>query len=335
VIVEGVSTNQPFGPVPLSEMLWDYKAQKSVLTGGFVFTASLFLESPTNKGEKVFAPEIYDPCSIISDYNEPATVMDIPYSSTKGDAYGDNTVNTKYILPLGTLLRLTMRPEFTNGARRVQEITLTADSAVGSSTSQTGEVVFSLKENGADKTIGDLNSAAVIKRLKKIKENKKDIFLTVVFGLDMPLGLCAATAAFCDKLSNSGVVIMEPPKEGGLYYKAFIPDESMRKRENRYIQPLELHLKMFKGKIDGTVIKIKETWGTGDRPTLTPEYYPADLHGGIAGAVKDADVKYPIILIFASPEIKLGDLLDYIKPVRANHDLIHVYLEKPTATDKE
>jgi hypothetical protein len=53
------------------------------------------------------------------------------------------------------------------------------------------------------------------------------------------------------------------------------------------------------------------------------------LHGGLEQTVKDTGVKMKILLIFADGNIRLGQLMNYIKPLRSSYELVHVYLEKP------
>jgi len=325
VSVESASTNIVFDPLPLSEFLWDYESQKSVMTGGFVFSGSLFTDENSSNGEKVLAADNFDPFSIISDYNDPATIMDIPLRSVKGDAYGDNTINTKHKLPVGSLLKLTMQPENTNGVKRVLNLQLNINAGTAT-TSTLADVSFDMADTDAVSTNHYANLTLLLAAISRLVDDNKDPFVTLNFSPELTLSTCNRLAVLFEKIDTDRGIRIEPPLPGQLYHKAFIPDERMRERQNRYIQPLELHLKLFEGKVDATVIKIDEFWGTADEPTLTPRLFPVDLHGGLVGAVRDTKDKHSILLIFADGNIRLGQLLDYIKPLRDSHKFIHIYL---------
>ena len=325
ISVESASTNITFDSMPFSELLWDYESQKSVMTGGFVFSGSLFTDENSNDGEQVLAADNFDPFSIISDYNDPATILDIPLRSVKGDVYGNNTINTKHKLPIGTLLKLTMQPENTNGVKRVLNLQLNINAGT-SSTSTLADVSFDMADRDARSTNHYADLTQLLAAISRLVNDGKDPFVTLSFSPELTLSTCRQLAVLFEKIDTDRGIRIEPPLPGHLYHKAYIPDERMRERQNRYIQPLELHLKLLDGKLDATVIKIDEFWGTADEPVLTPKLFPVDLHGGLVGAVRDTKDEHSILLIFADGNIRLGQLLDFIKPLRDSHKYIHIYL---------
>lgn len=327
--VRGAGTNSNFKSVPLESLLWNCAEQKAVLSEGFVFTGSSFVpEDIDDKDSKrVLAADKFDPHSIISDYNESTSVLDVPFRAPKGDEYGDNTVNVKNKLKRGDLLMFTMRPEFTNQVKRVQEMRLYLG-AGSTNVTTLADVDVAL----IDKTTGVTNNYSNLDELlvafKAMVDDNKDPFVTLDFSRDLPLHICNLLALLLDSIDSAGGIRIEPPLKGDLYYRAFMPDERMRERDKRYIQPLELHLKLYDNKIDGTLIKVNEIWGTGNTPKLDPEIFPVSLHGGIKNAVDETKVKYPVLLVFPEGNITLGDLMDYIAPIRNSYKYINIYLPK-------
>jgi len=324
ITADSLSASNSFTSLPLSDFLLNYETHKSGLTNGFVFTGSKIVADES--GKQVPSAELGDPHSIISDYNEYNSILDIPIRSIKGDAYGDNTVNTKHALAIGTMLRLTIRPEYTDGSKRVLNLQLNAICG-NSATSDISDVSFALVDSGLKTTNRYENITALASALSSLVKQGKDPFVTLKFDHKLSLANCHKLAAAYDMMQSQGSIRIEPPLPGELLYKAFIPDEHLRKRENRYIQPLELHLKLLDGKLDATLIKVDEFWAPAAvTPVLTPKIYPVVLHGGLVDAIKDTEVKHDILLIFADADIQLGQLLDYIKPVRGTHRFIHIYL---------
>jgi hypothetical protein len=293
------------------------------------------VDDESNPGKKIVTASHYDPFSIISDYNESVSVMDIVLRSSKGDAYGDNTVNSKFRQKKGALLRLDMQPEYIDGRKRVVNLLVNSLPGEAGATSVVVNVSFKVKNLDNGTVDSYLSLDKFFKALRKIIDGGQDPFLTLRFSEELNLSECRKLAAFFGGIESDKGVRIEPPLKGDLFFKAFVPDDRMRKRENRYIQPLELHLRKLNGKLDGTVVKIDESWGAGNEPILKPKLMPVALHGGLKQAVKDSGVKLRILLIFAEGDIKLGELLDYIKPIRATHDLIHIYIESGWKTSPQ
>jgi hypothetical protein len=323
VSVDSLSESNAFTDVPISDFLLNYETQKAGLTNGFVFTGSRLIKDES--GEMAPSAELHDPHSIISDYNEYNSIMDIPIRSIKGDAYGDNTVNTNHHLSIGCMLRLKIRPEYTDGTKRVLNLKLNAICG-NSATSDLTNISFALVDSDRNTANSYKNVTALVAGLSNLVKQGKDPFVTLKFDHNLSLASCHKLAIIFDMIQAQGNMRIEPPLPGELIYKAFIPEERLRVRENRYIQPLELQLKLHDEKLDATLTKINEFWGTAAVPVLTPEVYPVVLHGGLTAAIKDTGVKKDIMLIFADSNIRLGQLLDYIKPIRKSHRFIHIYL---------
>lgn len=329
VSVTGVGDNHGFGPVNLVNMLWDYEQRRSTSPDGFVFTGSVMVDDKDNPAEKLVGAAQFDPFSIISDYNEPVSVLDIAMRSTKGDAYGDNTVNTNLLQNRGALLSMVMRPEYADGQKRVINFSLTVLPGDSSATNAVISAAFDMVNTDNATTNHYQNLAELSKALKNIITSGHDPFVTLHFSPDLRLSDCHKLSAFFSGIETTNGIRVEPPQGDELFYLAFVPNERMRIRKNRYVQPLELHLRLLADKLDATIVKVDEIWGASNTPTLRPKLFPVALHGGLEQTVKDTGVKMKILLIFADGNIRLGQLMNYIKPLRSSYELVHVYLEKP------
>ena len=327
ISIGGVATNSTFDTVPLESLLWNSAEQKAILSHGFVFTGSRYVpENMDGSGtELVLAADEFDPHSIVSDYNEYASVLDIPFRASKADVYGDSTVNVKYTFKLGELIKFSMHPEFTNGVKRVLELRLSAEENAAEA-GTLADLSFVLVDSESITTNCFESASALLSEFSRLIKSNKDPFVSVGFGRNLSLKSCNQFATLLNGIDTVGGIRIEPPSAGELHYRAFIPDDKLRKRENRYIQPLELHLKHLDGGLDGTLVKVNEIWGEGNKPKLKSELFSVKSYGSLEEAVNAAKVEYPVLLIFPEDEINLGQLLDYIEPIRAGHKYINIYL---------
>ena len=326
ILVEGVADTASFGPLPLESLLWGYTKGQPVSSEGFVFTGSRHVPIRGDDSKLALAADKRDPFSVISDYNEPDSILDVPFRATKGDAYGDNTVNARYKLKAGSLLRFVMRPEHTNGFKRVLDLDLQAypRRAEGDAPS---DVAFSLVEDSSGTTNTYADIVGLLAALSGYVDAGRDPFATLAFSRSLNLRQCQTFAQVIAGIETEQGVRIEPPLPGALYYRAFIPEERLRDRAERHMQPLELHLRILENRIDGYLVKIEETWGTSDRPTLKTQSFPLDFYKDLPDAIQDTGVDHPILLIYANAKIQLGPLLDLIAPIRDSHTYIHIYLD--------
>jgi len=325
IMVEGVAANAQFGPLPLENLLWGYTKGQPAPADGFVFTGSRHVPARGDGAKLALAAAQHAPFSIISDYNEPDTILDVPFRATKGDAYGDNTVNARYELEAGSLLRFTMRPEYTNGFKRVLELELQAYPRKTGGTDPS-DVAFTLVETGSGATNTYADIVGLLAALAGHVDSGGDPFATLDFSRSLNLRQCQTLSQVLSGIETERGIRIEPPQPGALYYRAFIPDERFRERAERYMQPLELHLRILDNRVDGYLVRIEETWGTDVHPTLKTQSFPLDFYKDLPDAIRDTGIAHPILLIYADGNIQLGALLDLIAPIRESHKFIHIYL---------
>jgi len=327
VAVESMGTNDTFGSKPLADLLWDSREGQSLAQTSFVFTGSRYVTNPTNDNERSIAADTRDPYSILSNYSEPDSVLDVPSRITKSQAYGQYEVNPGHRLGVGSRLRFTMRREHTNGVMRVLDLALYARPSANGSTSLAG-LCFDLVDSqlSATNQCGDITTllAAIVGYV----EAGRDPFVTLHFDRRLTLGQCHQLSLVLAGIETENGIRIEPPAAGDLYYRAFIPEERLRDREERHIQPLELHLNSLDAAFDATLVRTEEEWGEQSNLTLKTRTFHVDSRERLMDSIQESGVEFPILLIYVAPAVRLGDLLDVIEPVRASHRFVHIFLNE-------
>ena len=331
ITVECVGTNNTaFGSKPLAHLLWKSREGQPPAQSGFVFTGSRYITNPTNDNEQSIAADAQDPHSILPTYSEPDSVLDVPYRIAKGGAYGEYEVNSEYRFAVGSRLRITMRPEHTNGVVRVLDLALHVRPRANGATTLS-DLCFDLVDVGRSVTnqCGDITAllAAIVEHV----ETGRDPFATLHFDRQMTLGQCHQLSLVLAGIETENGIRIEPPPDGDLYYRAFIPEERLRDREDRHLQPLELHLNSLDAAFDATIFRTEEEWGEQSSPTLKTQAFHVDSRERLVDTIQELGVDLPILLVYAVPGLRLGDLLDVIEPVRVSHRFIHIFLNESDA----
>jgi hypothetical protein len=295
---------------------------------GLVFTGSRLTDPPDGKGPRVYAADVSDPFSIASNYNEPGTVLDVPRQAPQGDVYRLQTPNPDFLFAKGDLIEVELRPELTNGAKRIADLSLNAAALPGTAGTNLQEVAFRLEGDAGRLTVtGGLN--AVLAAFVSLNQQARDPFVSLRFDAGLPLGTLHDLCGLLATIDNEQGIRIEPPPEGQLYYKAFIPDETYRDREQRIAQPWELHLQSGIAGPTGTLIQIEQVWREDRvRPDLKMSRVsvagPTDLR-------RELDARGPglrVILAYAPPRMPFGQLMAFIKPALTTHPTVHVLLDE-------
>ena len=92
---------------------------------GFIYCGSPRVPGPDGAAEICLADR-EAPVSILSLYNEPQTLLDVPRLSPQGEVYENYTANPETLLPAGRMVQLTLAPEpRPDGRPRVRPVSLT------------------------------------------------------------------------------------------------------------------------------------------------------------------------------------------------------------------
>lgn len=320
-------------PVPIEEMVLDNETETTLPEEGFVFTGSMMVSSPDGKGAQVYAADAYDPRSVASIYNEQTAVLDVPRQANKGELYGRQVVNPECAFEGGTLLTILMEPGESGRSAPTPRVELSLLNPVDA----TG-VVFRLS-GAEDKVLAE--SPVLVPVLEQLTAmRKQDIAPQVKLHMagELPLGEILKPAVSLVMMETLGMIRMEPPADGQLYYRAFVPQKEWMQPEGRPSQPWELHLRLQEaGKVAAEIVLNEPVWsGTDPRPTFTRRVLgvaePKDLREQLDAdaQVREAGGKAPlpgVLLVFVPPELTYGALLAFLQPVLGTHGTIYVFVQ--------
>lgn len=310
----------PAAPVreqPVAEALTAARGgDAATLAGAFVFTGSVTDDAGA------YAADAVEPHAIIATYNETSTVLDVPYRAPQGRVYG--TLNARGLpgLTAGRLLMLRLR------AAQPAGVTGMVDLAITVSGDTNGAPVYGVSGPAGAVRLDD---APLAPRLLPLAKTGQDLYVTARFDAALPLTALARASARLAEAEDAGVNI-EPPPAGEPYYRAFIPEPRHRSRADRPSQPIELSLtRRADGGVDGVIGVVAETWAEGAATaTLTVSEHPVATPDGLPAALRAHDNPLPVLLVFAAPDLRYGELMAWLGPVMATHSTLYIFAGAPT-----
>lgn len=316
-------------PVDLDDLLVDVNTKQPTREKGFVFTGSLWVESNTNG--MVYAADAFEPKSIVANYNEPYSVLDVPRIAPQGDVYRTFVVNTNYIFPEGALVEVTFKPEYPGEKKRVVDVSLLATQ------NDSDNIFFKLTATGAD-NLETEKLSSMLEYFRKMRETGHDPFVEIRFDKNLEIGKIKSLCRVLADMETRGGIRIEPPPDGQLYYKAFIPDESFRERGKRPAQPWELHLKPTKDGIAAKLIEIEQIWKEGEIwPDLKITNHTVSSGSELKIKLNEIEAMrkelgkkegLPVILVYSQSKILYGELMGYLNNVIKDYPVIHIFLDQ-------
>ncbi len=319
----------------IEELVLDRRNGQTLPEDGFVFAGSMKAPAPDGGDEKVYAADHYDPKSVASIYNESTAVLDVPRQVNQGEAYGHQVVNPERALEGGTLLTVVMTPMPPEALPPRRDLKLSVERPAGAA-----ESVFRLADaNGVALAESPAPVATFQAILNTLKEDA-EVYLTLSFGSDIPLSDAAQVCGPTAMLEMMGRVKVNPPAEGELFYRAFVPNRQWRTPAGRPTQPWELHLSREGGAIRGEMVWQETVWP--EDGTFTPSYKRHAFAAPNPSAVRerlDDDARERkesgrrslpnVLLVFAPADLTYGQLMDYVRPALKTHGIVHVFVEAP------
>ena len=319
------ATNVP--PRPLEFHILDRRAGATLAPRGFIYCGSPRVPGPDGAAEICLADR-EAPVSILSLYNEPQTLLDVPRLSPQGEVYENYTANPETLLPAGRMVQLTLAPEpRADGRPRVRPVSLTVVPAG----EEPGGVAFLLREGEGEpqriEAFGDL-----LKRLMAVVDEQGDPMLSLAIDDAVPLARAREVCKVLQKIEGENGVRLEPPPQGQIYYKSFLPDEQWRERARRLTQPWELHV----GRLTPTnavpplrLVKILEDWSDPETidPKLTPVDYPLRAYGEIPSMMEKVGRGLPVLLVFAQADEPVGRFMEGVRQVLGTHPTVYIFAE--------
>ena len=308
----------------------DKRTGKSLRTAGFVFVGSSMIEDPSDSQKVVYAADHRGPHSIISNYNEPDTVLDVPRQAAQGEVYDHQVVSAGLDLEKGSPIKIVISPERRKGeSARVMDFDLKVRPGVGSSGTGLAGLVFDIgSADGPQKKDASLNE--VLELLTSVVEKQHDPFVSLELGEGITIADANAVCRILASIETETGIRVEPPSAGQLYYRAFMPREDFRSRSSRFAQPCELHLRQGEdGNIDAELVEITQSWSDGKlKPDLSTKTIAVSSPEVLEKELASRDTMR-VILVFAGEGITLGKMRSFIRPVQDTHPTIHVYAGQP------
>ncbi len=302
--------------VLLSTYLNDSQPESPLLAEGFVFTGGAWSDA---EGRAVCLTGRTQPGSVVSLYNESSTIFDLTRQSSQSEVYGRLSVATA--IAYGTLLEVVVRPLNTDAMVLPLAVTASAVDGAIQLRTQCAEPKIERSEQ--------LEGAVVW--LRSQAESGKDIFVTLSFDPELSVREAHSVASLFNLLDGSGIKLYGRESES-LYFRALLPQESWRRREERNPQPFEIHLSRDgAGVLKKKLIFIEEDWsGEGLDPKLTLREYPfaewADLEPLVIKA-GGKENRVAVAFFFVPADMKLAELMPGVNAVRQRLPLVHIFAE--------
>ncbi len=323
-------TGEPTGSapwIPAERFVLDSRTGKTLPEQGFVYSGSVLERNGDSPDEQsVRAAEISDPYSIISLYNEPRTMLDVPRQYEQGAVYGTQTPNPECAPPAGALMvvRLQQLPPG-DGTRSVQLSIRAIDTTPGSGAS--GSYYFDVSDARNETLLSRADLPQLLALFGTYQTNHHDLYITVRPDSEMTLASARRLFAFFQQINTTDGARLSPGGEGELYYKAFLPDMRYADRAGRPNQPWELYLQEDgHGSFTGRVELIEESWSdTAGSPEYQVQSYPVASPEALKQVLSGHPDQLKVIFIFAPDTMTCGQAQTWYRAVYPEYKTIYFY----------
>jgi len=318
------------GRVAAETLVQNRRINASLPVSGFAFVGSRWITEPDGTNRS-YRADVVEPHAIISLYNETGTVLDLPRQVLQNDVYDSQFPNPHYLATTNDVFDFEIRPVRAPGEYRVRDLELRVSATAGQAPALK-DLVFSLDAADDRQTSGIPVANAplpdVIKVFSTIVSNDIDPYVSVHFADAVPIDIARQVSAVLAGVESEKGIRLEPPAEGQLYYKAFTPDERHRRREDRIAQPWELHVPAQGSTNRCFLVHIKEIWKDDQlRPDLEATDYPIETSADLRRALDTLGPGLPVILVFAEPGVRHGELMRLLAPAMSTHGTVHVFTD--------
>jgi hypothetical protein len=271
------------------------------------------------------------PGGIVSTYNEPTTVLDVPTAAPQGEVYGSMVIDRARAFRTGELVLFVLTPEpRPDGTRRVCDVTLAAGPAAG--TNAPGLAGVACVTASADGALPAATNGvqAALERLEALAKSGRDPFVALALCDALTAGAARDLARVLKAVEGEGGIRVDPPPDGQLYFRAFLPDEKWRSRRERFAQPWELRVgRSAEGAWKYTLVQVLEDWSKEGQldPDLTVKEHPLARQEDLPARIRELGGGINTLFIFAPADAPLASFLTAVRASQAALPTVYVFVE--------
>jgi hypothetical protein len=201
-------------------------------------------------------------------------------------------------------------------------------------------------------TLTDASGRSILKRqtlaevlvvFGAMKRDGRDPFVSVHFSAELKLGVVRHVCRVLQAIDTERGIRVEPPARQQLYYEAFLPDAQLLDRDKRITDPWEVHLRRNgNDQIVARVIRHKSQFVDGRREASVisqDTLFALDLrrHLDAEASLRKSAGQRPgprVLIVFGKSDMDYRELVNFLTPAMATHNVIHVFLDAKAETRK-
>ena len=324
MVFHSADTQSPTGSIfhlPFEHLIQDTRSGKTLPETGLVFTGSEWVSAGDPPTGRVYAADAYGPGSIASIYNEGYSVLDVPRTAPKQEVYTFQIPNPDHVLPTNHLVEITLEPFYRDTLPHRFDLSLLV-------APDGTNLAYTLLDSQEHALNTNRSRNGMLAALSRYSTTDRDAFVTLTPDEALPLHDVQPLAHLLDSLDNERGIRVEPPPPGHPYFRAFLPNEKFRKREDRFDKVAELHLGTREGVTTGELILVESEWkGDDSAPVFHETRIPIPAPAALEPALKTREEAPSVLLIFAPAKLRYGTLRDFVAPALRQKMILYVFAE--------
>jgi hypothetical protein len=324
MVFHSADTQSPTGSIfhlPFEHLIQDTRSGKTLPETGLVFTGSEWVSAGDPPTGRVYAADAYGPGSIASIYNEGYSVLDVPRTAPKQEVYTFQIPNPDHVLPTNHLVEITLEPFYRDTLPHRFDLSLLV-------APDGTNLAYTLLDSQEHALNTNRSRNGMLAALSRYSTTDRDAFVTLTPDEALPLHDVQPLAHLLDSLDNERGIRVEPPPPGHPYFRAFLPNEKFRKREDRFDKVAELHLGTREGVTTGELILVESEWkGDDSAPVFHETRIPIPAPAALEPALKTREEAPSVLLIFAPAKLRYGTLRDFCAPAIRRKMILYVFAE--------
>lgn len=300
VIMAEWTYDQVSQQIPAEELIIQEPSGRPLASDGFVFTGSYQLEEGTEP--PMLAAQYQEPHAMISLYNEPNTLFDVPHKAPQGQVYNTQYLNPDYMLPSNYPMTLLIQPQLVPGGRSIQ-MTLTC-------AQKESALVYRLLDAQQQLVTTGESLEPILDALSKQIQSHHDVYLSFVPEADVAAEDLVRHAYILETFDQQGVIRMTPSfYTNELFYKAYLPNAAYLDREKRPDQPWEIHVRKHGEETFAQLIDIDMQWESENPdPTLTVQKMRVTSPDAAARQMSSATNHLPVVFFYSAPQFPYKEI---------------------------